>query len=236
MDNFSNTPGRRQVQDISAINSFLTKMYSLMILAVLVSAATAFLTTTVFASAIANMSQAVYWIIIFVPIVLCMTISFKAAKNPTLGIVLLLILSAVYGFEFAFIAGAFTSASIAGAFLSAAGVFAAMAVFGSVTKRDLSNWGSYLGAALIGFLVAWLVNAFFIRSGAATFIFSCIGVLIFTGLTAYDAHNAKKIFMTYGGQVSDTGLAVMGALSMYLDFINIFMFLLQIFGMGGDRD
>jgi hypothetical protein len=165
-----------------------------------------------------------------------MTISFKAAKNPTLGIVLLLILSAVYGFEFAFIAGAFTSASIAGAFLSAAGVFAAMAVFGSVTKRDLSNWGSYLGAALIGFLVAWLVNAFFIRSGAATFIFSCIGVLIFTGLTAYDAHNAKKIFMTYGGQVSDTGLAVMGALSMYLDFINIFMFLLQIFGMGGDRD
>ena len=111
-----------------------------------------------------------------------------------------------------------------------------MAVFGSVTKRDLSNWGSYLGAALIGFLVAWLVNAFFIRSGAATFIFSCIGVLIFTGLTAYDAHNAKKIFMTYGGQVSDTGLAVMGALSMYLDFITIFMFLLQIFGMGGDRD
>ncbi|MCT7873025.1 MAG: BAX inhibitor (BI)-1/YccA family protein, partial [Lactobacillus crispatus] len=96
MDNFSNTPGRRQVQDISAVNSFLTKMYSLMILAVLVSAATAFLTTTVFASAIANMSQAVYWIIVFVPIVLCMTISFKAAKNPTLGIVLLLILSAVY--------------------------------------------------------------------------------------------------------------------------------------------
>lgn len=94
MDNFSNTPGRRQVQDISAVNSFLTKMYSLMILAVLVSAATAFLTMTVFASAIANMSQAVYWIIVFVPIVLCMTISFKAAKNPTLGIVLLLILSA----------------------------------------------------------------------------------------------------------------------------------------------
>ena len=120
MDNFSNTPGRRQVQDISAVNSFLTKMYSLMILAVLVSAATAFLTTTVFASAIANMSQAVYWIIVFVPIVLCMTISFKAAKNPTLGLVLLLILSAVYGFEFAFIAGAFTTASIAGAFLSAA--------------------------------------------------------------------------------------------------------------------
>lgn len=235
MDNFSNNPERRQVQDISAVNSFLTKMYSLMVLAVLISAATAFLTTGMLSSgALRGMSSGIYWIVAIIPIFLCMGISFKAAKNPTLGFILLFILSAIYGFEFAFIAGAFTTAEISAAFISAAGVFIGMALFGSVTKRDLSNWGAYLGAALIGFMVAWLVNLF-LRSSAVTYIFSFIGVIIFTGLTAYDAQNAKRIYNTYGGQVSDSGLAIMGALNMYLDFINIFMFLLQIFGMSDRR-
>lgn len=234
MDNFSNNPERRQVQDISAVNSYLTKMYSLMVLAVLISAAVAFLTTGMLASGALHISQTMYWIVAIIPIFLCMGISFKAAKNPTLGLILLFLLSAIYGFEFAFIAGYFTGAQISGAFLSAAGVFVGMALFGTITKRDLSNWGAYLGAALIGFMVAWIVNLF-LRSDAVTYIFSFIGVIIFTGLTAYDAQNAKKIYMNYGGQVSDSSLAIMGALNMYLDFINIFMFLLQIFGMSDRR-
>lgn len=234
MDNFSNNPERRHVQDISAVNSFLTKMYSLMVLAVLISAVTAFLTTGMLASGALHISSTMYWIVAIVPIFLCMGISFKAAKNPTLGFILLFLLSAIYGFEFAFIAGAFTAAQISAAFISAAGVFVGMAIFGTITKRDLSNWGAYLGAALIGFIVAWIVNMF-LRSDAVTYIFSYIGVIIFTGLVAYDAQNAKNIYNTYGGQVSDSSLAIMGALNMYLDFINIFMFLLQIFGMSNDR-
>lgn len=234
MDNFSNNPERRQVQDISTVNRLLTKTYSLMILAVLISAVTAFFTTNLLASNALGISSTAYWIIAIVPIFLCLGISFKAAKNPTLGFILLFILSAIYGFEFALIAGYFTAAKISLAFISAAAVFGGMALFGSMTKRDLSNWGAYLSAALIGFIVAWVVNLF-LRSSAITYIFSFIGVIIFTGLVAYDAQNAKKIFMTYGGQVSDNGLVIMSALNMYLDFINIFMFLLQIFGMSDNR-
>lgn len=234
MDNFSNNPERRQVQDISTVNRLLTKTYSLMILAVLISAVTAFFTTNLLASNALGISSTAYWIIAIVPIFLCLGISFKAAKNPTLGFILLFILSAIYGFEFALIAGYFTAAKISLAFISAAAVFGGMALFGSMTKRDLSNWGAYLSAALIGFIVAWVVNLF-LRSSAVTYIFSFIGVIIFTGLVAYDAQNAKKIFMTYGGQVSDNGLVIMSALNMYLDFINIFMFLLQIFGMSDNR-
>lgn len=234
MDNFSQNPERRQVQDISAVNRYLTKMYGFMLVAVLVSALSAYLTMTVFRSAVMGMSNAMFWIVLIVPFFLCMGISFKAAKNPTLGFILLMILSIVYGFEFAMLAGYFTGTTIASAFVSAAAIFAAMAIFGTVTKRDLSNWGSYLGAMMIGFLVAWIVNMF-LRSAAVTYIFSFIGVLIFTAWTAYDANSAKRIYMNFGSQVSENGLAIMGALNMYLDFINIFMFLLQIFGMSNDR-
>lgn len=234
MDNFSNNPERRQIQDVSAVNSFLTKMYGLMVLAVLVSAATAYITTTFFASAIANMSTVLYWIILIVPIFLCLGISFKAAANPGLGFFLLMLLSVVYGFEFAFIASAFTSAQIGGAFISAAAIFATMAIFGTFTKRDLTNWGAYLTAATFGFLIAWIVN-FFLHSTTTTYIFSFIGVIIFTLWVAYDAQSAKRLYANYSGEVSDSALAIMGALNLYLDFINIFLFLLQIFGIQDDN-
>lgn len=82
--------------------------------------------------------------------------------------------------------------------------------------------------------MAMIVNMF-LRNSVATFIFSIIGVVIFTGLTAYDAQKMRNIYNSYGDQVSTNGLAVLGALQLYLDFINIFLFLLQIFGMGNDR-
>ncbi|KRL91499.1 Bax inhibitor-1 family protein [Lactobacillus kalixensis] len=235
MDNFSSNPERRHVQDISAINRFLSKMYGVMALAVLVSAATAYLTMTTFRSAIMGMNTATMWIIFLAPIFLSMGISFKSMKNPGLGFAFLMIMAVIYGFEFAMILGFYTGAQVTTAFLSAAAVFVAMAAFGTMTKRSLSNWGAYLGAALIGFMVAWIVNMF-LRSPAVTYIFSFIGVIIFTGLTAYDAQNMKNLYSNMGDQVSDNGLAVIGALNMYLDFINIFMFLLQIFGMSDNRN
>ncbi|MCF1777891.1 Bax inhibitor-1/YccA family protein [Lactobacillus jensenii] len=235
MDYFSQDSGRRKIQDVTAINSFLTKMYGFMLIAVLVSAVSSYLTMTVFRSAIMNMPQAMFWVIIFLPFALCLGISFKAAKNPTLGFTLLMFLSVVYGVEFSIIASYYTGTTITSAFLSAAGVFAAMALFGTFTKKDLSSWGSYLRAAMIGFIVATLVNIFFVKSGAGAYIFSYIGVLIFTGWTAYDANSAKRIFIEYGNQVSDSGLAIMGALNMYLDFINLFMLLLEIFGVNDRR-
>lgn len=232
--NFS-SPERRQVHDVSEVNGFLSKMYGYMGLAVLVSAIAAFLTMTVFRAAVMQMPTALMWIILIIPFGLSIGISFKATRNPTAGFVMLMILAIIYGFEFALLAGFYTGAQIGTAFLSSAAVFGSMAIFGTFTKRDLNNVGSYMGAALIGLLVAMLVNMF-LRNSVATFVFSIIGVVIFTGLTAYDAQKMKSIYNNYGSQVSTNGLAVLGALQLYLDFINIFLFLLQIFGMGNDRN
>ena len=236
MDNMNfSSPERRQVHDVSEVNGFLSKMYCYMGLAVLVSAITAFLTMTVFRAAVMQMPTALMWIILIVPFGLSMGISFRATRNPVAGFVMLMILAVIYGFEFALLAGFYTGAQISTAFLSSAAVFGAMAIFGTFTKRDLNNLGSYMGAALIGLLVAMIVNIF-LRNSVASFVFSIIGVIIFTGLTAYDAQKMKSIYNNYGSQVPTNGLAVLGALQLYLDFINIFLFLLQIFGMGNDRN
>ncbi|WP_283111663.1 MULTISPECIES: Bax inhibitor-1/YccA family protein [Lactobacillus] len=236
MDNMNfSSPERRQVHDVSEVNGFLSKMYGYMGLAVLVSAITAFLTMTVFRAAVMQMPTALMWIILIVPLGLSMGISFRATRNPVAGFVMLMILAVIYGFEFALLAGFYTGTQISTAFLSSAAVFGAMAIFGTFTKRDLNNLGSYMGAALIGLLVAMIVNIF-LRNSVASFVFSIIGVIIFTGLTAYDAQKMKSIYNNYGSQVPTNGLAVLGALQLYLDFINIFLFLLQIFGMGNDRN
>lgn len=236
MDNMNfSSPERRQVHDVSEVNGFLSKMYGYMGLAVLVSAITAFLTMTVFRAAVMQMPTALMWIILIVPLGLSMGISFRATRNPVAGFVMLMILAVIYGFELALLAGFYTGAQISTAFLSSAAVFGAMAIFGTFTKRDLNNLGSYMGAALIGLLVAMIVNIF-LRNSVASFVFSIIGVIIFTGLTAYDAQKMKSIYNNYGSQVPTNGLAVLGALQLYLDFINIFLFLLQIFGMGNDRN
>lgn len=234
MNNFESNSNRHQIHTISETNSFLTKMYALMGGAVLISALAAYLTMTVFRAAVTNIPAAMIWFILLVPLGLSMGISFNANRRPSTSLIMLVILAAIYGFEFALIAGFYTGTQITTAFISAAAVFITMALFGTFTKRDLANWDSYLSAALIGFLVAWIVNMF-LHNPAITYIFSFIGVIIFTGLIASDANKMKIIYNNYGNQLSTNGLAVLGALQLYLDFVNIFMFLLEIFGGSGNN-
>lgn len=234
MNNFESNSNRHQIHTISETNSFLTKMYALMGGAVLISALAAYLTMTVFHAAVTNIPAAMIWFILLVPLGLSMGISFNANRRPSTSLIMLVILAAIYGFEFALIAGFYTGTQITTAFISAAAVFITMALFGTFTKRDLANWDSYLSAALIGFLVAWIVNMF-LHNPAITYIFSFIGVIIFTGLIASDANKMKIIYNNYGNQLSTNGLAVLGALQLYLDFVNIFMFLLEIFGGSGNN-
>lgn len=236
MDNFSSSPERRQVQDVTAVNSFLSKTYGIMALAVLVSALTAYLSTTVFRAAFIALfsSQASAWIILFLPMILSFVISFRATRNPVASFVMLMIMAVAYGLTFAIICAAYTGATVATAFVSAAAVFVTMAVIGTFTKKDLSNMGSYFFAALIGLVVASLVNMF-LRNPMVTYIFSYIGVIIFTGLTAWNAQQIKNIYAKYATQTTSLGLAVAGALQLYLDFVNLFLYFLQIFGMGSDR-
>jgi FtsH-binding integral membrane protein len=131
---------------------------------------------------------------------------------------------------------AYTHASIATTFLVTAGMFAAMAVYGLVTKRDLSGMGSFLFMGLIGILLASVVNIF-LKSPAVYWGISAIGVLVFVGLTAYDVQKIKSIgeegIMQQGEAAIQKG-AIIGALALYLDFINLFLMLLRFFG--GSRD
>ncbi len=131
---------------------------------------------------------------------------------------------------------AYTNSSIVGTFFITAGMFGAMAIYGLVTKRDLSGFGSFLFMGLIGIIIASLVNLF-LQSSAMSWIISMAGVLVFTGLTAYDVQRIKGIgeqgIMTQGEELIKKG-AIMGALALYLDFINLFIMLLRFFG--GSRD
>ncbi len=128
------------------------------------------------------------------------------------------------------------SMAIANAFLTTAGLFGAMTVVGYTTKVDLSKWGSFLMMGVIGLFIAMIVNMF-LGSGIMDFVISVIGVLIFTALTAYDTQRIKEMAASMSVN-SDKNLAsklaIMGALKLYLDFINIFLFLLRLFGGGRD--
>ncbi len=130
----------------------------------------------------------------------------------------------------------YTGSSITGTFFITAGMFGAMAVYGLVTKRDLSGFGSFLFMGLIGIIIASLVNMF-MQSSAMSWVISMAGVLVFTGLTAYDVQRIKGMgeqgIMTQGDEMIKKG-AIMGALALYLDFINLFIMLLRFFG--GSRD
>ena len=208
-------------------------MYGNMTLAVLVSAFTAYLTMNPFRAAVFGFFDAhpgMVWLILLLPIALSMGISFSATRNPVGSFIMLMLVAVIYGVEFAIIAGVYSGASIASAFVSSAAVFVTMAAYGTFTKRDLSKFGAHASAALIALIIAYFINMF-LKSPAIAYIFSFIAVIIFTVLTAWDAQKMKQIYINYGGEVSANGLAVMGAFQLYLDFVNLFISLLQIFGV-----
>jgi FtsH-binding integral membrane protein len=137
--------------------------------------------------------------------------------------------AAVMGLSMASIFLVFTGASIARVFFITAAMFGAMSLYGYTTKRDLSGWGSFLFMGLIGIIIAMLVNIF-LQSAALHFAVSVIGVLVFTGLTAFDTQRIKEMYYELDAADVATRKAIMGALSLYLNFINMFVLLLNLFG------
>jgi FtsH-binding integral membrane protein len=126
----------------------------------------------------------------------------------------------------------YTRESIVQAFVTAAGMFGVMSIYGLVTKRDLTSWGSFFFMGLIGIVICSVVN-FFLHSAMISFLISFVGVFVFIGLTAYDTQKLKS-FATVGGRTGQN-LAIVGALSLYLDFVNLFLMLLRLFGGGRRR-
>jgi FtsH-binding integral membrane protein len=142
---------------------------------------------------------------------------------------LFLLYSALSGVTFASIFLVYTSSSVASTFFVSAGTFGAMSLYGYTTKRDLTSWGSFLFMGLIGFIIASVVNIW-LQSAMITWITTYIGIFIFVGLTAYDTQKIKRL--AYSGLTGEAQqkAAILGALSLYLDFVNLFLLLLQVFG------
>jgi len=170
------------------------------------------------------------WVIAFAPLAFVLVLSFGINKlSGATAQLLFWVFAAVMGLSLSSIFMVYTDASIAKVFFISAATFGAMSLYGYTTKRDLTGVGNFLIMGLIGLIIASLVNIF-MQSSMLDFAISAIGVLIFVGLTAYDTQKIKESY--------DQGLAsemlhktaVMGALSLYLDFINLFMMLLRLFG------
>ncbi len=140
--------------------------------------------------------------------------------------------SALTGVTLSSIFLAFTGTSIAISFVSALSVFAAGAIYGAVTKKNLRSWGGFLTMGLFGLVIASLINMFFASSGL-NFLVSIVGVVLFTALTAWDSQRIADMNAQYGQEMTSeelTKIGILGALDLYLDFINIFLYLLRIFG------
>ncbi|HZZ85529.1 MAG TPA: Bax inhibitor-1/YccA family protein [Anaeromyxobacteraceae bacterium] len=139
---------------------------------------------------------------------------------------LFLLYSALNGATLSVVLLAYTGSSVALAFATTAGTFGAMSVFATVTRRDLSSWSSFLFMGLIGIVIASVVNLF-LRSSAMSFVISCAAVVVFTGLAAYDTQKLRALARAGGGSAA---MPVNGALALYLDFVNLFLALLRLFG------
>ena len=140
--------------------------------------------------------------------------------------------AALNGLTLSVVLLAYTGQSVAQAFFITAGTFAAMSLYAVTTKRDLASWGSYLFMGLIGIIIASVVNIF-LRSAMMSYIISYIGVALFMALTAYDTQTIKRWNDSFGSGMNEAQymkLSILGALKLYLDFINLFLFVLRIFG------
>ncbi len=221
------------VRDVR-VTAFLSKVYGWMFLGLLVTAGTA----VVVASSPALietliLNRGLFWIMVLAQLGLVLYLSVRVEKiAPATAAILFLVYSAMVGVTSSTIFLIYTGASIVSAFVMAAGMFGAMALFGSFTKRSLAGVGQFMFMGLIGIIIASIVNIFWFND-ALNFVISVIGVLVFTGLTAWDAQRLKQMAVSLpDGRVGS--YAVVGALSLYLDFINLFFFILRL--MGGRRD
>jgi len=229
----------RAAQIDEGLRAHMNKVYGTMSVGMLLTFAVAWAVGTspallsVFRDPITLSPNILGWIVMFAP--LAMVFGFGAAINrlSAAGAQLFFYaFASVMGLSLAWIFKAFTGVSIAQVFLVTSISFAGLSLWGYTTKKDISGWGSFLIMGVIGLVVASIINIF-LGSPAIHFAVSILGLLIFAGLTAYDTQNIKNTYLqhAHSGDTEWMGkAAIMGALSLYMDFINMFMFLLQFLG------
>jgi FtsH-binding integral membrane protein len=242
--------GTRTLAIDEGLRAHMNKVYGLMSVAMVITAAAAWAVAGLSVSEmptayqigadkyLTNFGYALYasplkWVVMLLPLGLVFGFSAAINRLSTAGAQLFFyVFAAAMGLSLSSIFLVFTGTSIVQTFLVTAIAFAGLSLWGYTTKRDISGWGSFLIMGVIGILVASLVNLW-LQSPAIMFAISAIGVLIFAGLTAYDTQNIKNTYIAHAQQGDTEWLgkaAIMGALNLYLDFINLFMFLLQFMG------
>ncbi|MBW1605705.1 Bax inhibitor-1/YccA family protein [Lactobacillus sp. Sy-1] len=231
MNNFDQPTERRSVNNAVGVNSFFARVYGWMGASILISALVAFF---VIQNGI-SMSGGSAIVLMIVWAVIPFFVQGAAMRSAGLGLALLFVYSALTGFVFSNILMVYTNTSIVAAFVSSASLFVTMSVYGFLTKKSLAKMGTILTAALIAIIIASLINIF-LHVGMLSLIISIVSVVIFTGLTAYDTQMLKQFYNQNGDSSSATGIAIGGALMLYLNFINLFLSLLQIFGAGNNRN
>lgn len=210
------------------LRAYMLSVYNYMSLGLGLTGAVALLVVS--SPSVLQLVMPAFWLFILAPFVLVLFLSFKinTMKFSTAQTVFWLY-AALNGVAFSVLFLAYTYQSIARVFFITAGTFAAMSLYGYTTKKDLTSMGSFLFMGLIGIIIAMIANIF-IASSMLEFIVSIAGVLIFTGLTAYDTQSIKEAY-TEGSSSEVAGKrAIFGALQLYLDFINLFLMLLRLFG------
>ena len=242
--NRQNTNVKSSVADSHVIDqglrSYMLKVYNYMGSALLVTGIVALLT---FKFAVLSLSPLQFtplgnslyssglaWIVMLAPLGVVLYMSFGIAKmSASKAQTVFWIFAALMGISLSSIFVIYTETSITRVFFITAGTFGAMSIYGYTTKRDLTKFGSFLMMGLIGIIIASVVNIF-MKSGMMYFVISVLGVLIFVGLTAYDTQKIKNMYLASDGSEMLGKKAVMGALTLYLDFINLFIMLLRLFG------
>jgi uncharacterized protein len=234
-NNFYNITGE-QKEAVTASKTFMAGVFSWMFLALTITAIISYVFGTnleyvrFMISETGGLSMMGY-VVMFAPLgfVLLMSLGFNKLSYPVL-LALFIAYSAIMGVSLSFIFLAYTMSSIYMTFAISAGMFGLMAVMGYTTKTDLTKFGSIMMMGLFGIIIASIVNMF-MQSDSMSYVISFIGVVVFTGLTAYDVQKLKRIGaeVQQGTEVASKA-TIMGALTLYLDFINLFLMLLRLFG------
>ena len=227
--NFSTATKPREQVD-QGLRSYMLRVYNYMATGLGLTGLTAYFVAITPSLFNAIYGTPLYWIVALAPLGFVFYLSARLHKiSFTTAQTVFWIFSGVMGLSMAYIFIAFTGASIARVFFITAGTFAGMSLYGYTTKKDLSGWGSFLFMGLIGIIIASIVNIF-LKSPMLYYVISWVGVLVFVGLTAYDTQRIKEMYYASDHPEISGKKAIMGALKLYLDFINLFIMLLHLFG------
>ena len=227
-----------QVQIDQGLRTYMLKVYNYMGAGLAITGVAAYGTFHAAVDAAGSLTpfgQAIFasplrWVLIFAPLALVMLLSFRINRMSVSAAQLTFwAYAALIGVSFASLGLIYTAGSIAQVFFITAGTFGALSLYGYTTKRDLAGFGSFLFMGLMGLIIASLVNLYF-QNGMFSLVLSAMGVVIFTGLTAWDTQQIKEMYFEADDVAVMGRKAIMGALRLYLDFINLFLSLLRIFG------